>query len=138
MMRLVLLALVVCAGASPGATTTLHAMRFGSEADRGLFADDVDADGVIDLVAVGRRTVSVYPGRRGTPPPFRKEPIVASTGLEPCFVDIADVAPQPGKEVVILRPRGVWCFVQEGGRVLPQPIRLLECPTTRTFRPLAR
>lgn len=133
---LVAILLVLGAAAAWAGEVRFERLSFGGEAEHGIFAEDLDGDGDRDLIALGRGRISIYRGTPAGEAQYPDVPEMLSTGSGAYFADVADVLPAPGKEILILTPAGVACFVQEGGRYLPRSKMLLECETLLTARPL--
>ena len=135
MIRWCLLWLCLLAAGAQSASVTYAPLAFRGAAEHGVFADDVDGDGARDLVALGRGRISIYRGQRGKLYPTTPETVL--TGPSAYFADVADVAPAPGKELVILTAKGISCFVHHEGKYATQAVTLLECPTILSL-PLLR
>jgi hypothetical protein len=107
----------------------------GGWADFGIFAEDVDDDGLRDILSFGYGRVAIFRAQKGDPPTFPKEPELLRTGTIGYFADVADVLPAKGKELLLLTPTGVMAYIQEDGRYAPRPMQLLECETLLTTQP---
>ena len=136
MTRVALIVMCLSAAASAG-SVTYQPLTFGGEAENGVFAADVDGDGTQDLVALGHGRISVYRGRKGATPPYPERPETVLTGGTAYFADVADVAPEPGLELVVITARGVSCYVQKDGAYVTTPRPLIECETILSL-PLLR
>jgi hypothetical protein len=118
------------------AEVSFEMLEFKGGAEHGVFAEDLDGDGVPDLLALGRGRISVYRGQKAGERQYPDTPEVLMTGALGYFATVAKVLPAPGKQILILTPTGVDAFVQENGRFLPQPREVLRCDTLLTSQPL--
>jgi hypothetical protein len=131
-----LTAVLLLASSAAAGTVAYDRLQFAGEAEHGVFAADLDGDGGRDLIALGRGRISVYRRQADAAPQYPAVPEALSTGSMAYFADVADVLPAPGQEILILTPKGVACFAQEGGRYASPAKMLLECETLLTSRPL--
>ena len=125
------------AAATAGAGATFQRLGLaGGQAENGIFAADLDGDGKPELIGLGRGRISIYRASTQGGKPYPDPPQTLRTRSAAYFADVADVHPAKGKELVVLTPTGVACFVHEGGRYAPGTLDLLRCKTLLTARPV--
>ena len=130
-MKRLLAATFLVLGAASGVArgVTFQRLEFGGEAEHGIFAEDLDGDGSRDLIALGRGRIAVY-RCSATGGQYPKDPELLQTFAVAYFADVADVHPAKGKEIVLLTPAGVACFVHDDtGRYKRRLQMLLERDT---------
>jgi len=113
-----------------GAEVTFQRLGFGTEADNGVFSEDIDGDGTRALIALGRGRISIYRPPAGEKSPYSEQAEVLTTGASAYFACVADVLPAKGKEILLLTPAGVSCFAHEDARRhSAKPQSLIACET---------
>jgi len=120
------LALAVLAHAGQ---VTYHSLSLGTEAENGVFAEDLTGSGRRDLIGLSLGRISIFRADPGQPAGFSATPDTIVTGPTAYYAAVADVLPDKGKEILILTPDGVWAFVQADGAFVSRPRRLIESET---------
>ncbi|HUT36637.1 MAG TPA: VCBS repeat-containing protein [Planctomycetota bacterium] len=106
-----------------------HRLDLGAEAQNGAFAEDLSGSGRRDLIALGFGRIAIFRSDPRQPAGFAPTPELIVTGPTAYFADVADVLPAKGKELLVMTPDGISCFVQENGRFLTTPRSLIRCDT---------
>lgn len=128
-MKHALALLALAAALAQGGTVSFHRLNLGSEAENGVFAEDLSGTGRHDLIGLAAGRISVFRADPAQPAGFATTPEVLITGPVAFFADVAKVLPGKGKQILVLTPEGVWCFAQENGRFATQPRPLIRCET---------
>lgn len=124
------IALVALLGAAAqGASVAYNRLNLANEAENGVFSEDLSGTGRPDLICLAGGRISIFRADPNQPSGFAAAPETLVTGPIAYFADVADVIPNKGKEILILTSEGVFCFLQENGRFLPQPRPLIRCET---------
>jgi len=108
----------------------------GSEAENGVFSEDLTGSGRRDLIGLAAGRIAIFRSDPTQPAGFAASPEVLITGPTSYYADAADVLPEKGKEILILTPSGVWAYVQENGRYATRPRPLIQCETILAFNTL--
>jgi hypothetical protein len=137
MIRVLIACLLVASAAAQGGGVTFHRLNLADEARHGIFSEDLDGDGRRDIIGLALGRISIFRADPKQDSGYAALPEVLVTGSRAYFADVAGVLADKGKEILILAPDGVWCFVHKNGRYDPEPRPLLQCDTvlsTTTLR----